>query len=89
MRSWSHLKDNFESIPEFTEDELFNLEKEIIGFMINKNPLIKYQKIIETKATKKIGYIDNKDLNKDLYVEGEADYLDKLKISGLKKSLNA
>ena len=64
------LIDNFESLPEFTEDELFTMEKEIIGFMINKNPLVKYKKIIDTKASKKIGFIDDYDVNKDLVLVG-------------------
>ena len=46
------------------------MEKEIIGFMINKNPLIKYKKIIDTKASKKIGYIDDSDVNKELVLVG-------------------
>ncbi len=66
----SHLKDNFESIPEFTEDELFNLEKEIIGFMINKNPLLKFKNIIDTKASKKIGEINQDDVNATLILVG-------------------
>src|SRR3990167_3589050 len=64
------LKDNFDSIPEFTEDELFNLEKEIIGFMINKNPLLKFKKIIDTKASKKIGEINQDDVNSTLILVG-------------------
>lgn len=66
----SQLKDNFDSIPEFTEDELFNLEKEIIGFMINKNPLLKFKNIIDTKASKKIGEINQNDVNSTLILVG-------------------
>ena len=60
------LKDNFEEIKEFTEDEIFAMEKEVIGFLINKNPLEKFKEIVEKKATKKIGEISRDDLNQKL-----------------------
>lgn len=62
--------DHFETIPEFSEDELFTMEKEIIGFSITNNPLTKYKKIIDQKATKKIGDVNMEDLNKDLILAG-------------------
>ncbi len=57
-------KDSFEAAPEFSEDELINMEKEVIGFLISKNPLAKYKTIIEKKTTKKIGELNNEDINK-------------------------
>jgi DNA polymerase-3 subunit alpha len=66
----SKLKDNFEVIQEFSEDELFTMEKEVIGFLINKNPLLKFQKIIDAKATKKIGEISTEDINKSIILVG-------------------
>ncbi len=62
--------DNFEKIPEFSEEELFTMEREIIGFSITNNPLTRYKKIIEEKVTKKIGDITMDDLDKDLILAG-------------------
>ena len=56
--------DNFEIVPELSEDELINMEKEVIGFLISKNPLAKYKNIIDSKVTKKIGDINKEDVNK-------------------------
>jgi len=58
------MKDDFEPVKDFSEDELITMEKEVIGFLISKNPLIKYKNIIEQKATKKIGEITKEDVNK-------------------------
>ncbi|MFH1827506.1 MAG: DNA polymerase III subunit alpha [bacterium] len=64
------LIDNFEQIKEFSEDELFSMEKEVIGFLINKNPLLKFKKIIDAKATKKIGEVSLKDANSSVVLVG-------------------
>jgi len=64
------LKDNFDTIPEFTEDELFTMEKEVVGFMINKNPLLKFQNVIDAKATKKIGEVSQEDVNSTVVLVG-------------------
>src|SRR3990167_2474744 len=64
------LKDNFDTIPEFSEDELFTMEKEVVGFMINKNPLLKFQTIIYAKATKKIGEVSQEDVNSTVVLVG-------------------
>ncbi|OGK31189.1 DNA polymerase III subunit alpha [Candidatus Roizmanbacteria bacterium RIFCSPHIGHO2_12_FULL_33_9] len=64
------LKDNFDTIPEFSEDELFTMEKEVVGFMINKNPLLKFQTIIDAKATKKIGEVSQEDVNSTVVLVG-------------------
>src|SRR3989339_942315 len=58
------LKDNFEPIQNFSEDELITMEKEVIGFLISKNPLIKFKNIIAQKSTKRIGEITKEDINK-------------------------
>lgn len=68
--STEHLQDTFSALEEFSEDEIFNLEKEIIGFLITKNPLKKYQSIIDRKITKKIGEITAEDKNKDVIIAG-------------------
>jgi DNA polymerase-3 subunit alpha len=63
-------KDNFKEIPELPEDDLFSMEREVIGFLIGKNPLLKFQKIIDKKVTKKIGEISADDVNKPLIIAG-------------------
>jgi len=64
------LKDNFKKIEDFNEDEIFNMEKEVIGFLITKNPLAKFKKIIDAKVTKKIGEINKEEANKIHIVAG-------------------
>lgn len=61
--SATQAQDTFEQLPELTEDEIYSMEREVIGFLLNKNPLIKFAEIIEKKATKKIGLltVDDKD----------------------------
>jgi len=63
-------KDNFKELPELPEDDLFSMEREVIGFLIGKNPLLKFQKIIDKKVTKKIGEITIDDVNKPLIIAG-------------------
>jgi DNA polymerase-3 subunit alpha len=62
--------DNFKPVAEFSEDELFSMERDVIGFLIGKNPLLKYQKIIDKKVTKKIGEINSQDVNKSVILAG-------------------
>ena len=64
------LKDNFKVVPEFEEDKLFTMEREVIGFLIGKNPMAKYKTIIEKKTTKKIGEVTIQDANKSLILAG-------------------
>ena len=64
------LTDNFKSIKEFEEDKLFTMEREVIGFLIGKNPMAKYKAIIEKKTTKKIGEVTIQDANKSLILAG-------------------
>jgi DNA polymerase-3 subunit alpha len=66
----STLTDKFHQMPEVSEDELYAMEKEVIGFLINKNPLAKFKHIIEQKATKKIGEITETDINKTVILAG-------------------
>ncbi len=65
-----NLQDNFNLVDEFSEDEIFMMEKEIIGFLINKNPLAKFKAIIDKKTSKKIGEISFDDVNKSLILVG-------------------
>ncbi len=62
--------DNFRSIPEFSEEELFSMEREVIGFLIGKNPLLKFANLISKKSTHKIGEIDATDVGKSVVVAG-------------------
>ena len=64
------LKDDFPLLPELSEDELYAMEREVIGFLINKNPLNNYQSIIAQKITKKIGEITQEDNGKFLILAG-------------------
>lgn len=64
------LVDNFPVIPELSEDDLYNMEKEVIGFLITKNPLTKYKAIIDKKATKKIGEVNQEDVDKTVILAG-------------------
>lgn len=64
------LQDIFDKVEEFTESELFTMEKEIVGFLITRNPLSKYKKIFDEKVSKKIGEITIEDNGKDLLVGG-------------------
>lgn len=64
------LKDGFTELPPLTEDQVFQMEKEVIGFLISKNPLQRYQKTIEKKATKKIGDIQPEDSGKTVIIGG-------------------
>ncbi|MCX7956105.1 MAG: DNA polymerase III subunit alpha, partial [Patescibacteria group bacterium] len=68
--SKKYHKDDFNLIPEFSEEELFAMEREVIGFLIGKNPLSKFKKIIDEKITKKIGDINEQDNNKNVILAG-------------------
>jgi len=64
------LIDNFKSIPEFSEEEIFEMERKIIGFLISKNPFSQYKEIIEKKISKNIGDILDDDIGKSLVLAG-------------------
>lgn len=64
------MKDGFTELPPLSEDQAFQMEKEVIGFLITKNPMQRYQKIIEKKATKKIGDIQAEDAGKTVILGG-------------------
>ena len=65
-----NIEDTFESIPEYPEDELSMMEKDVIGFLISRNPLARFAAIIEEKATKHIGEITKKDDKKSMVLVG-------------------
>jgi DNA polymerase-3 subunit alpha len=64
------ITDNFKVLPEYEEDILFTMEREVIGFLIGKNPMTKYQAIIDKKITKKIGEVSIEDANKPIILAG-------------------
>lgn len=63
-------KDVFKHIDEFSEEELYTMERDVIGFLIGKNPLLKFSAIIKKKATKQIGEINESDVGQDLIIAG-------------------
>jgi len=64
------LNDNFHHVEEFSEEELFSMEREVIGFLIGKNPLLKFVSVIEKRCTHKIGDIDSSVSGKPVIVAG-------------------
>ncbi len=62
--------DTLEEIPEFSEDELMAMEREVIGFLLTKNPLTRYKDIIDKKVTKKLGELQQTDVNKMFILAG-------------------
>lgn len=64
------VMDNFEAVPEYSEDELALFEKDVIGFLISKNPLARFAAIIKEKASKQIGEISKADANKTAILVG-------------------
>ena len=68
--SKDYLQDNFKPLPEFNEDELYSMEREVVGFLIGKNPLLKYQSIINKKVNKKIGDVVQNDSDKSFVMAG-------------------
>ncbi|TXH02253.1 MAG: DNA polymerase III subunit alpha [Candidatus Moraniibacteriota bacterium] len=66
-----YLEDNDMIITqEFTESILLELEKEVVGFSINKNPLQQYAHIIDSKIQKKLGEIAEEDIGKTYVLAG-------------------
>ncbi|OGK34988.1 DNA polymerase III subunit alpha [Candidatus Roizmanbacteria bacterium RIFCSPHIGHO2_12_FULL_38_13] len=66
----AYEKDNFKEAAELDEDKLIEFEKEVIGFLITKNPLEKHRKIIDQKVNKHIGDISEKDIDKNYIFSG-------------------
>jgi DNA polymerase-3 subunit alpha len=77
-----YVTDDFKEIPEFPEDKLIDFEKEVIGFLISKNPLTNHLTIINEKVTKKIADITEKDFKKVFIFAG---VITKLKVVKTKK----
>lgn len=65
-----YIQDTFAVLPEYSEDKLIEFEKEIIGFIISRNPLTKYKEIIDKKVNKHIGDITHEDIDKTFVFVG-------------------
>ena len=73
------LKDQeLDSLTPESETELLNMEKQVIGFSINRNPLTRYLSIIQKKITKVIGEISQDDIGKDLILAGSINHIKRL-----------
>jgi DNA polymerase-3 subunit alpha len=62
-----HNQDTFAHLPEVGEDELCDMEREVIGFLLTKNPLNQYKEIIERKIKKRLGDLTTEDV-KETYI---------------------
>jgi DNA polymerase-3 subunit alpha len=62
--------DTFKTLPEYSEDQLAMFEKDVIGFLITKNPLSRFAEIIKEKASKQIGEILKTDAKKTMILAG-------------------
>ena len=61
----------YNDIAEFTDDEIQNLERELLGFSLSAKPISEIIGAIESAATHKISDIDeNSDINEDIAIAG-------------------
>jgi DNA polymerase-3 subunit alpha len=63
-------KDPFTEIPEYSEDQLMEFEKEVIGFLISRNPMEKHKAVMAQKVSKKLVDLTEKDVNKTFIFAG-------------------
>lgn len=71
-------KDDLPEGSDATNIELIEMEKEVLGFAINKNPLEQYFHIIEKKVNKKIGEISTDDINESYIIAGSVSRIKKV-----------
>ncbi|MEN9328524.1 MAG: hypothetical protein RI947_1332, partial [Candidatus Parcubacteria bacterium] len=64
------IKDNFEPLEELDDEAIIKYEREVIGYIVSKDPLASYKNIIEEKITKKIGRITVDDSNRTHIIAG-------------------
>jgi DNA polymerase-3 subunit alpha len=64
------LRDDFQMIEEFSDEEIFQMEKEVIGFSLSFNPLSKINDDIKKRITKKIVDLNKKDINRSIIFFG-------------------
>ena len=65
-----YLKDESLEQSEFSESELIVLEREVVGFTINRNQLKQYSALIEKKIKKKLGDLSHDDVGKTYILAG-------------------
>jgi DNA polymerase-3 subunit alpha len=70
--------DELPEIPKATNIELIEMEKEVLGFAINKNPLEQYEAIINKKTNKKIGEITVDDIDQSYIIAGSVSRIKKV-----------
>lgn len=76
--SEKHTSDDLPDFVKCTDNEALNMEKEVIGFSITKNPLEQYKDIIESKVTKKLGEVTQDDIGKTLVLAGNISRIKKV-----------
>jgi len=64
------LRDDFQMIEEFSDEEIFQMEKDVIGFSLSFNPLSKITDDIKKRITKKIVDLNKKDINRSIIFFG-------------------
>lgn len=77
--SEKNLDDHFETLPEFPETEIIRMEKEVLGFLITRNPLDRFREIIATKVNKLVGDISPEDKDKLFIMAGNITSLKAIK----------
>ncbi|MEG2583189.1 MAG: DNA polymerase III subunit alpha [Oscillospiraceae bacterium] len=68
--------DNFKDIPEYSDNELLIMEKEVIGIYVSGHPLDKYKEVLLDSATFGIGEIQENE-------GGKINSLSKINVSGM------
>ncbi len=81
--SSSIIIDDIPDTPEFDEDEIVVIEKEVFGFSLSSSPLAKYKSAIESKISIKIGEIGSADIGKIHIIGGS---ISKVKFITTKKN---
>ncbi len=64
------MLDDFDKVPEYSEGELINMEKEVLGFLLTRNPMDRFVDIIRNKVNKKIGDISAEDNGQQIIIAG-------------------
>lgn len=59
--------DTFAQLEEYSETDLIVMEKEVLGFLVTKNPLDRFRKVIEEKVSKNLSEVNLED-NKKQYI---------------------
>ncbi|OGK17679.1 DNA polymerase III subunit alpha [Candidatus Roizmanbacteria bacterium RIFCSPHIGHO2_02_FULL_40_13b] len=80
-------KKYIDELPEESKDtsEYIAMEREVLGFSVDKNPLSQFESIIRRKVNKKIGEITGEDVGKSVIVAGS---IGRVKIVTTKKNNN-